>query len=82
MNIRHPRLDILTELELAAALRNLDGANLPRPLIDVLEKVAMDRFQVAEIEIALWDAFNDAFAHKLALNPIQFNRVRYIKLIF
>nr|WP_310216126.1 hypothetical protein [Neorhizobium sp. 2083] len=57
VNICHSRFDILPELELALALGNLDGAHLPRPFEDILEKMAMDRLQVLEIKVALRDIF-------------------------
>lgn len=66
VNIRHPGFDILPELKLTFAHGNLHGTNLPRPFIHILEKVTADCLQVSKIEIAVWDAFQDALSHELA----------------
>lgn len=42
MHVGHADFDILMELELAAALRDLDGADLTGPIENILEKMAMN----------------------------------------
>ncbi|WP_245277207.1 hypothetical protein [Rhizobium sp. CF080] len=81
MNIGHADFDILPELELALALGNLDRPHLPRPFIDVLEKVAVDCLQMLEIEIASWNALPDTNGRKPTLRKIQLSGVSDIQLV-
>ena len=48
-----PYIEELAELELVAALGDLDGARLPRPVVDVLEQGPVDRLEVSKVEVAL-----------------------------
>ena len=50
VNVRHAGLDELAELELLAALADLDRAQFAGPVVDVLKEVAMDRAQMGEVE--------------------------------
>ena len=55
MNVGHTGLDVLPELELLATLADLDGAQFARPLVDVLEEMAMDGAQMGQVEGAAGD---------------------------
>lgn len=81
VNIGHAVLNEAAELKLAPAFGNLDGANLARPIIDVLKQMAMEGFQVAEVEIAGRDALGDALHHELALEELKLFRIPQAKLV-
>ena len=51
VNVRHAGGDEPSRLKPALALGDVDGAELARPFVDVLEQVAVDRPQVVEVEI-------------------------------
>ena len=71
VDIRHPGWDVLTELELASAFGDFDGAQLPRPVIDILKEVAMDGTKMGQVEWADRHAFSDSVAHQTTLNSIK-----------
>ena len=60
MDVGHAGRDVAAELEPAAALGDFDGPDLPRPVVDVLEQVAMDGAKVVEVEVAFGNAFGDS----------------------
>jgi hypothetical protein len=71
MNIRHSCWNILTELELIAAFEDFDGADLSGPIVDVLEKVAMDGAQMGQIERAAGNALGNSVGDQTTLNSIK-----------
>ena len=54
VDVRNAGFDEPPRLEPTPALIDLDGAYLVRPSVDVLEKMAVDRLQVREVEFARW----------------------------
>ena len=58
-------------LETTPALGDLDGADLARPSVDVLEQVAMDRLEVDEVEIARRHGLNKASGDEPAFRRLQ-----------
>ena len=56
MHIRHAGFDIAMELELIAAFGNLQCADFTRPFINILKRMAVNSFQMGEIEITNWHA--------------------------
>jgi hypothetical protein len=75
MDICHARLDVSPELELVAVFGDLYGPDLSRPVVDILEEVAMDRPQVEKVEAARWRAFPRPLRDEPSLQSIQFARV-------
>ncbi len=81
MNIGHAGFDKLAELELMAALGDFDGAQLARPIVNVLEQIAVDILEMGQVEPARRNALRRALRHELALDVIEFGGVRYSKLV-
>ena len=75
VNVRHAGGDEPPRLEPALALGDLDGADPARPFVDVLEQVAVDRFQMVQVEIARRHGFKEAQGDKLAFRRFQRRRV-------
>ena len=71
VNVRHAGRNEPPRLEPALALGDLDGADLARPRVDVLEQVAVDRLQVGEVEIARRHGLKKALGDKLAFRRLQ-----------
>ena len=71
VNVRHAGGDEPPRLEPAPALGDLDGADLTRPGVDVLEQVAMDRFQVGKVEITRRHGLEKALGDERALRRLQ-----------
>ena len=66
VNVRHAGGDEAPRPKPAVALGGLDGADLARPCIDVLKKVAVDRRQAVEVEIARRHGLKETKGDKLA----------------
>jgi hypothetical protein len=60
MDIRHAYFDILSKLELAGALGDLDGADLTSPIENILEEMTVDGTKMLEIEISDRDTLTAA----------------------
>ena len=71
VNVRHSGFDELAKLKLVAVLGDLDGAQLARPIVDVLKQVSMDRAEVGKVETASGNAFGDALGDKFALSIVE-----------
>ena len=71
MDVRHAGLDELAELELLAALADLERAQFACPLVDVLEQVSMDRAQMGKVGGATRDAATAAQHDESALLLIE-----------
>ena len=69
MNIRHARLDVLAELKLMSSSIDFDGAKLPRPIVNILEQMAMDGAEVCEIKGSVWDITPSPLSDIAALGP-------------
>ena len=50
MNVGHAGRNVLPELELIAAFEDFDRAQFARPIVDVLEQVAVDGTKMGQIE--------------------------------
>ena len=50
MNIGHSRFDITPELELLSAFGYFNNAHFASPIVDILEKMFVDRAKMHEIE--------------------------------
>ena len=70
MNVGHGGRNEPPGLAPAPALGDRDGADLPRPRVDVLEQVA-DRLQVGEVEIARRDRLKKALGDKLGWSVLS-----------
>ena len=81
VNVRHAGRDEPPRLEPALALGDLDGADVSRPCVDVLEQVAVDRFQVVEVEIARRHGLKEAQGDKLAFRRFQRRASRMSSLL-
>lgn len=81
VHVTHAGLDVPAELELRAALENLDGTYLSSPFVKILKQVAVDRFQVIEIEIAGRDTLTQTLRDKAAFRPIEIGDVADIQLV-
>ena len=62
MNVSHARFNVADELKPRSALAHIDGANLPGPVIDVLEQMAVDGPQMCEVEFAFGNALCSALS--------------------
>ena len=62
VNVCHAGGDQPPRLEPALSLGDLNGADLARPCVDVLEQVAVDRLQVVGIEFARRHGLKEAKA--------------------
>ena len=71
VNVGHAGGNAPPRLEPALALGDLDGADLARPRVDVLEQVVVDRLQVDEVEIARRHRLKKALGDKLAFRCLQ-----------
>jgi hypothetical protein len=71
VNVGHADLDELAKLELIARLGDLDGAQLPRPLIYILKKVTMDCPQMGEVKAAKGYAFGDPLGDEASLDLVK-----------
>jgi len=52
MHVVHSTLNVAPELKLMTAFVDLDRARLPCPVVDILEKMAIDCAKMLQIEIA------------------------------
>ena len=77
VNVGHAGFDVLAKLELVAALGDLDGAQLARPRVDILEKMPVNGAKVGQVETARGCAFGDPLGDKLSLNVVEPVRVGY-----
>ena len=75
--VRHPRLDILTKLELRPTLGDLDGSQLTRPIVDVLKEMPVNVAQMREIKLSTRDAFANTLHDQLPLDCIKRPRIGY-----
>jgi hypothetical protein len=81
VNIGHAGADVLPELELVAALGDLDGPDLSGPVIDVLKEMPVDGAQMREIEIAGGDAVLDPLDDRASFVTIEGDGVGQTKLV-
>jgi hypothetical protein len=58
-------VSMAAKLELTAALGDFDLSDLAGPVVDVLEQVTVDGFQVGEIELAARDSAFTAARYEL-----------------
>ena len=71
VNVGHAGLDVLAELELLAALADLDRAQLTGPVVDILEEVAMDGAEMSEVKGAVGDAASASQYDEASLLLVQ-----------
>ena len=76
VDIRHPGLNETPWLESAAALGDLDGAEFARPIVDILEKVAVNRLEMGEVELACRHGFEKPLGDELPFRRVQRPGVR------
>ena len=70
-DIRHPGLDETPWLESAVAFGDLDGAEFARPIVDILEKVAVNRLQMGEVKLACRHGFEKPLGDELPFRRVQ-----------
>lgn len=70
MDIGHAGLNVTAKLELTAALGDFDRSDLAGPVVDVLEQVTVDGFQVGEIELAARDSAITAASYELPFDAV------------
>jgi hypothetical protein len=75
VNIRHTGFDVPPGLKLMAALGYLRGSNVARPLIHILEQMAVDGAQVRKVEAPSWYVLGCALADKSPLGSIEQCRI-------
>ncbi len=71
MDIRHSGFDMPAKLELASPLGDLDRANFPGPIIDILEEMPVNGAKMGEVETADGNAFGRACDRQPTLNNVQ-----------
>lgn len=81
VNIPHAGFDKAAELELMLALRNLHGAKLARPIVNILEQMPVDGAKVGEVEAPGWDALGGPLRDKAPLHAVKPGRVRKAQLV-
>ena len=81
MHVGHTCLDEAAKLKLMTVLGDLHRAHLTRPVVDVLEQMAMDGLQVGEVKVSWRHTFGDALGHELAFDALQSGRVKNAKFI-
>jgi hypothetical protein len=81
MNIGHARFDEAAELELIAAFRDFAGTKLAGPVIEILEKMAMNSPEMRQIEASARNALSDAFDDKPPLSHLQPHSINDAELV-
>lgn len=81
VHVTHARLDVLTELELVPVPGNLDGAELSRPVVDILKKVPVNGPEMIEVEVSPWYAVLDTLRDQTPLGPVQSRQVPDLQLV-
>lgn len=76
VHVRHAGFDEAKRHELCAAFGDLYNADLSRPVVDVLENVAMDGAELAEIKIACRKALSYALRRQAAFVAVKNNSTR------
>ncbi len=74
MHVGHSGFDISTKLELVPALGDLDGAKLARPVVDILEQMAVDGPKVLQVDVTIRNSFTRTLCDKLALDAVELIR--------
>ncbi len=64
------------------ALRNLYPAELPGPVVNILEQVLVNGLQVRQIEVSVRNAFADALRDQPPLGAIKSGSAANAQLVF
>ncbi len=75
MDVSHSCSDILSKLELTAALGDLDSSDFAGPRIHILQQMSVNGLQMIEVEMTCWNTFSSALRDKLSLDKIEFGCV-------
>ena len=81
VDICHARPDKAFRLEPAAALGYLDRAKFARPLVDVLEQVAVNGAQMGKVEVAARNGFEKPLGDELPFRCLQRAGIPDVQLV-